>query len=45
VFTGTPSGVGVAGSPPRGLHDGDVDEVEIEGIGRLRNQFTVDEPR
>jgi acylpyruvate hydrolase len=45
VLTGTPSGVGVAASPPRGLSDGDVYEVEIEGIGRLRNQFTVDEPR
>ena len=30
VFTGTPSGVGP-------LHDGDVVEVEIEGIGVLRN--------
>jgi 2-keto-4-pentenoate hydratase/2-oxohepta-3-ene-1,7-dioic acid hydratase in catechol pathway len=30
VFTGTPAGVGP-------LHDGDVVEVEIEGIGVLRN--------
>lgn len=39
VLTGTPSGVGFAEKPPRGLGDGDVYEVEIEGIGRLRNRF------
>jgi acylpyruvate hydrolase len=39
VLTGTPSGVGFAEKPPRGLSDGDVYEVEIEGIGRLRNRF------
>jgi acylpyruvate hydrolase len=39
VLTGTPSGVGNAEKPPRGLKDGDVYEVEIEGIGRLRNRF------
>jgi acylpyruvate hydrolase len=39
VLTGTPSGVGFAETPPRGLSDGDVYEVEIEGIGRLRNRF------
>jgi acylpyruvate hydrolase len=42
VLTGTPSGVGFAMTPPRGLSDGDVYDVEIEGIGRLRNRF-VDE--
>lgn len=39
VLTGTPSGVGFAETPPRGLSDGDVYEVEVEGIGRLRNRF------
>jgi acylpyruvate hydrolase len=39
VLTGTPSGVGFAESPARGLSDGDVYEVEIEGIGHLRNRF------
>jgi acylpyruvate hydrolase len=39
VLTGTPSGVGFAEKPPRGLRDGDVYEVEIEGIGRLTNRF------
>lgn len=37
VATGTPSGVGYARKPPRFLAPGDVVEVEIEGIGVLRN--------
>ena len=37
VFTGTPSGVGFARKPPVFLQPGDVVEVEIEGLGVLRN--------
>lgn len=37
IFTGTPPGVGFARKPPRFLKDGDVAEVEIEGLGILRN--------
>jgi len=37
VFTGTPPGVGVARKPPVYLKGGDVVEVEIEGLGTLRN--------
>lgn len=37
LLTGTPSGVGAASDPPGWLRDGDVVDVEIEGIGRLRN--------
>jgi 2-keto-4-pentenoate hydratase/2-oxohepta-3-ene-1,7-dioic acid hydratase in catechol pathway len=37
VFTGTPPGVGVARKPPLFLKGGDVVEVEIEGLGLLRN--------
>ena len=37
VATGTPSGVGFMRTPPLFLRNGDVVEVEIEGIGRLRN--------
>jgi 2-keto-4-pentenoate hydratase/2-oxohepta-3-ene-1,7-dioic acid hydratase in catechol pathway len=37
ILTGTPEGVGFARKPPVFLADGDVIEVEIEGIGRLRN--------
>jgi 2-keto-4-pentenoate hydratase/2-oxohepta-3-ene-1,7-dioic acid hydratase in catechol pathway len=37
IFTGTPPGVGVARKPPVYLKGGDVCEVEIEGLGVLRN--------
>jgi len=37
VLTGTPAGVGAGRTPPRFLRDGDVVEIEIEGIGSLRN--------
>ena len=38
ILTGTPSGVGMAREPAVWLQDGDVVEVEIDGIGILRNQ-------
>lgn len=38
IATGTPEGVGVGFDPPRFLKDGDVVEVEIAGIGAIRNQ-------
>lgn len=37
IMTGTPAGVGFARTPPVFLEPGDVVEVEIEGIGALRN--------
>jgi 2-keto-4-pentenoate hydratase/2-oxohepta-3-ene-1,7-dioic acid hydratase in catechol pathway len=37
IMTGTPGGVGLFMSPPTFLKDGDVVEVEVGGIGRLRN--------
>lgn len=37
IATGTPEGVGFKRTPPIFLHDGDIVEVEIEGIGKLRN--------
>ncbi len=37
ILTGTPSGVGMARSPQRFLRAGDVVEVEIDGLGVLRN--------
>lgn len=37
IFTGTPSGVGVARKPPRFLQPGDECTVEIEGLGQLKN--------
>lgn len=37
IVTGTPSGVGYARTPPVFMQQGDVCEVEVEGIGTLRN--------
>jgi 2-keto-4-pentenoate hydratase/2-oxohepta-3-ene-1,7-dioic acid hydratase in catechol pathway len=37
IYTGTPSGVGMARKPPVFLKGGDVVEVEIQGLGVLRN--------
>ena len=37
IATGTPAGVGFKRTPPLYLRDGDIVEVEIEGIGQLRN--------
>src|SRR5690348_3136152 len=42
ILTGTPAGVGHARKPPVWMKKGDVCEVEIEGIGTLRN-FINDE--
>jgi 2-keto-4-pentenoate hydratase/2-oxohepta-3-ene-1,7-dioic acid hydratase in catechol pathway len=37
IATGTPAGVGMGRDPQVWLHDGDVVEVEIDGVGTLRN--------
>ena len=37
ILTGTPSGVGWARDPKVALQPGDVVEVEVEGVGSLRN--------
>jgi 2-keto-4-pentenoate hydratase/2-oxohepta-3-ene-1,7-dioic acid hydratase in catechol pathway len=37
IATGTPPGVGFARKPPVFLKDGDIAEVEIEGLGVLSN--------
>ena len=39
IATGTPEGVGVFRRPPVLLKHGDVFEVEVEGLGTLRNTF------
>jgi 2-keto-4-pentenoate hydratase/2-oxohepta-3-ene-1,7-dioic acid hydratase in catechol pathway len=39
VITGTPAGVGYAKIPPVFMKPGDICEVEIEGIGILRNSI------
>jgi 2-keto-4-pentenoate hydratase/2-oxohepta-3-ene-1,7-dioic acid hydratase in catechol pathway len=42
IFTGTPPGVGIARKPQVLLKAGDVAEVEIEGIGTLRNPVVAE---
>ncbi|MEP7062880.1 MAG: fumarylacetoacetate hydrolase family protein [Betaproteobacteria bacterium] len=44
IISGTPAGVGFARKPPVWMKAGDVCEVEVEGIGVLRNPV-VDEKR
>jgi 2-keto-4-pentenoate hydratase/2-oxohepta-3-ene-1,7-dioic acid hydratase in catechol pathway len=41
IATGTPGGVGAFREPPVFLADGDLVEVEIEGVGRLSNRCRV----
>ncbi len=41
IATGTPEGVGFARTPPEFLRDGDTMEVEIDGIGILRNTVRI----
>jgi 5-carboxymethyl-2-hydroxymuconate isomerase len=43
IVTGTPTGAGAHQTPPAWLVPGDVVEVEVPGIGVLRNPV-VDEP-
>ena len=42
IFTGTPPGVGIARKPQILLKPGDVAEVEIEGIGTLKNPVVAE---
>jgi acylpyruvate hydrolase len=44
IAMGTPPGVGHARKPPVWMRDGDVCEIEIEGIGILRNPVRDDMP-
>ena len=41
ILTGTPAGCGFGRNPPLWLKPGDVYEVEIEGIGTLRNRIVA----
>jgi 2-keto-4-pentenoate hydratase/2-oxohepta-3-ene-1,7-dioic acid hydratase in catechol pathway len=42
IFTGTPPGVGFARKPPVFMQPGDVAEVEIDGLGVLRNPVVAE---
>lgn len=42
IVTGTPGGVGARKTPPLYMKDGDVCEIEIEGVGVLRNPIKLE---
>lgn len=42
ISTGTPQGVGAHRTPPVFIQPGDVVEVEVEGVGTLRNRFVAE---
>jgi acylpyruvate hydrolase len=42
--TGTPAGVGLSRKPPLWMKAGDLCEVEIDGIGTLRNPIVDEDP-
>ena len=41
--TGTPTGAGIRFDPPRFLQPGDVVEVEVAGVGVLRNTVEAEQ--
>ena len=43
IATGTPGGVGWVRKPPLWMKPGDTVEVEIEGVGLLKNKITAEE--
>ena len=43
IATGTPNGAGARLDPPKYLTEGDVVEVEVPGIGVLRNRVTTEQ--
>lgn len=43
IATGTPGGVGGGRKPPLWMRPGDVVEVDISGIGRLRNEVAAED--
>lgn len=43
IATGTPTGAGIRFEPPRFLQPGDVVEVEVDGVGVLRNVVRAEE--
>jgi len=45
IASGTPGGVGDSRTPPRYLREGDVVEIEVEGIGTLRNRVREERPQ
>jgi 2-keto-4-pentenoate hydratase/2-oxohepta-3-ene-1,7-dioic acid hydratase in catechol pathway len=44
IVTGTPGGVGARRNPPLWMKPGDVVEVEIDGVGLLKNPVVAEQP-
>jgi 2-keto-4-pentenoate hydratase/2-oxohepta-3-ene-1,7-dioic acid hydratase in catechol pathway len=42
ILTGTPQGVGFARKPPVFLKDGDDVEIEVSGVGVVRNRVKLE---
>lgn len=42
-MTGTPSGIAAAMKPPAWLQYGDIVEIEIDGIGKIRNRMVFED--
>lgn len=42
IMTGTPAGVAASFKPQKWLQDGDVVEVEISGIGKIKNKMVLE---
>lgn len=42
IMTGTPGGVAAFMQPPAWLQDGDIVEVSIDGIGKIRNKMVFE---
>jgi 2-keto-4-pentenoate hydratase/2-oxohepta-3-ene-1,7-dioic acid hydratase in catechol pathway len=45
ILTGAPTAAEVSHGSPRWLRDGDIVEVEIDSVGRLRNYVTAAKAR
>ncbi len=43
IMTGTPAGVAASFKPPKWLQDGDIVEIEISKIGKIRNKMVLEE--
>jgi 2-keto-4-pentenoate hydratase/2-oxohepta-3-ene-1,7-dioic acid hydratase in catechol pathway len=41
ISTGTPAGVAMSMADPKYLKDGDIVEIAIEKLGKIRNRVTV----
>ncbi|KAH0605074.1 uncharacterized protein H6S33_005056 [Morchella sextelata] len=45
LFTGTPQGVGMGKTPQQWLNDGDVVEIDLEGVGSIKNKVVFSQTK